>query len=265
MNKIIFFLISLGPAILYFITNSISNTDVILDQILIIKNIIIFCKELLVILSIILGIYNYPNIMRSIKENFYKDIIWNINKSNNETKLLCNDLIDKYLDLYYTNNRMSNQEVSDVINDINLFNRSAINSSSEIAYLSFLLKSTLQNLNRLYAPEKQQSYITSNDFYTFVINILEEIMFYSENFIYIPNKLKTKKISITNKKLSKYVPKSQYNILEPKVQEVEFNPSSYIHTLFYSITLKSNHPLFADSIIRCQVFFTTYRTFTFIE
>lgn len=203
-----------------------------------------YTKETLGLLAIFLGMYlTYPLLKKKLVENHITNALEKIQDTNRVIQCDCQQLIDKYVPLTYSNDFLRKPIIESVYEDIRKLYYSAQQSSSDVITILFYLKNTLQGVLRYYEYGKY-AIITSRELYGLVISSLEITNFYCSQVVQIPKSTKIQERNSINPKIKEYVSYSNYKQYKYFSQGVINDANSTHLVFFYDEVNKNNHVLF---------------------
>ena len=207
-----------------------------------------YFKEILTIIGLGAGIVlGYPALRKKLREDHIKKLLNETQEANKETKFACHKLIDNYLSRTYSNEPVQRNDIQKVFNEVVILNEKALNASKEVVTFAILLKTTIQKILRQNDPKQHYSIITTREFYGLFIDILYEIIFFSEKIVAIPLSQSTKQISYLNKKIEKFVSNNKYKKFKYFEQGFDNNATSPLYFSFYASIHRCSHFLFHRS------------------
>lgn len=187
-----------------------------------------------------------PLLRKKLTENHISNELNNIQRSNSEIQKFNQELIDKYSPYTYTNEILNKDNLEIIYDDIQKVYKISLDASSDVSTLMFYIKRTLETSIRHY--DKSAEIFSTRNFFSFLINMLELVNFYSTQAVQIPKSSKVEKQDLIRESLKKYVTHShilKYKYFKRGVIE---DPNSAHFTLFSEKVNHTNISLLMRSI-----------------
>ncbi|MDD4058906.1 MAG: hypothetical protein PHO95_08440 [Bacteroidales bacterium] len=194
-----------------------------------------------------------PILRKKLIENHITTKLNEIQTKNTEIQSYNQRLIDKYIPLTYSNNKLSKEDFETILSELQEGFHISQNASSDVATLMFYLKTTIQGAIKHFDNYKPKLF-TTRGFYGFIMDNLNLVNYYSKQVVQIPKSTKTKKSSIILKDLRKYVSYSKIEQFKYFKLGIIDSPDSSHYTIFCGNVNKTNHELLMRSSF--QIYFS---------
>ena len=198
------------------------------------------------IIAIITIVITYPILKKKLLENHISNALNDIQIANKKLIVKSTELIHEYVPLTYTNKWVEIKElvyIAKVITDLQKLSLEANKDSNTIL---IFLKITLRNTIKHYDSSKH-GMISTREIFGIIINVLEQVIYFSTQVVQIPKSSKTSKNNLINKKISKFVTHSEFEKYKYFKQGFIDDPKSAHLLLFYSYLNSSSTKLITRS------------------
>lgn len=165
-----------------------------------------------------------------------------IQTANSSVQSFNLELIDKYTPLTFSNDLLEPNDLKVLLLDLRKIFHISQKASSDVATLTFFLKTTLEGTIKHYDTKTSKRFSTRS-LLGFVIENLELINFYASQVVQVPKSSKTKGRDLINKKIKKYVTHSQIKQYKHFKLGIIEDANSAHFTLFSSSVNARNHIL----------------------
>lgn len=203
------------------------------------------------IVAVITLVLTYPILKKKLLENHISKSLVDIQETNKELIRASTDLIDAFVPHTYTNERISREELEYLYSKIGELSLISQQANQDSHTMIFFLKETLRNTLRHYDPHTH-GIIYSREILGIVIEVLNEVIFFSTQVVQIPKSSKTIKGNLINKKIRKNVTHSEFEKYKYFKQGIIGDPRSAHALLFYKNICSTSTKLIARSAF--QVF-----------
>lgn len=184
---------------------------------------------------------------KGLKRYLIDDIIKrktaSISEANQNSKVVAKKIINKVLEKENINRLADLDDVIYLKSQARKLKEVSLNSSSEIHTLAFLLYETIKNIPLNIEKETEKTSKiekrSATDFYILVLNVCYKIEFFSGNIIDIPKSSTTVKYDEINKKLRRFLNKTEFEVLKGVRVGTNIDLNSPIVLIYYTILRKS--------------------------
>lgn len=168
------------------------------------------CSDLLGPIIAIIGIWiTLPMIRKKLIAEHISEKIKESQIANSEIQNLSQQLIDKYTSLTDNREELKTEDIEHVIDELNSGFSKAQKSSSDVATLIFYLKATLQGVTKHCNMVGNVRLIPNRVFYRFLIDVLNDINYFSTQIVQIPKSSRIKNENLIKRNYRQYFTKSQ--------------------------------------------------------
>lgn len=160
------------------------------------------------IIAVVIYFLTKPLVKTKLTENHAIRIMDQIQDSNYKTQISNQITIDKYSKLWdETNNPVSKVMFQAIVDDLkDAYNNSYL-ASNEVKSLMFYLISTMKTIVNKF--DKNKETVGTRSLYSFIVNILMRVNYYTSHVVTVPKSLKTIKTSIVHNIVNDYVNNSE--------------------------------------------------------
>ena len=198
----------------------------------------------LTVIALFWGLYlGNKGLKRYLIDDIIKRKTASISEANQNSKVLAKKIINKILE---KDDIKRPADIDDVIYLKSLARKLkhvSLNSSSEVHTLAFLLYETIKDIQlEIKKDKKKISRIegrSATDFYILVLNVCYKIEFFAGNVIDVPKSTTTKKYDEINKKLKRYLDKTNIEVLKGLRVGTNIDLNSPIVLIYFTILKNS--------------------------
>jgi len=198
----------------------------------------------LAVVALFWGLYlGNKGLKRYLIDDIIKRKTASISEANQNSKILAKKIINKILE---KDDYKRRADVDDVIYLKSLAKKLkevSLNGSSEVHTLAFLLYETIKDIQLDIKKETGKSLRmegrSATDFYILVLNVCYKIEFFAGNIIDIPKSTTTQKYDEINKKLAKYLDKTDIEVLKDVRVGTNIDLNSSIVLIYFTILRNS--------------------------
>lgn len=198
------------------------------------------------IVALIGIIFTIPILKRKLIESHVSNKLNEIQISNTKLQVYNQRILDKYYLIINEGGILSRTDLENSYKDIQSGFEISLNSCSEATTLMYYLRNTIQKTYLAY-NQNILNRLSTHQFLSFVINILELVSFYSTRVIQIPKSHSILKNSILKKSVRKYVTNPDYFQFRYFKQGIDNSPRSALFLLFTEKVIHTEHSLLMRS------------------